>query len=167
MVKIIGLSVAVFLILYFAVLSCKGKVDFSGAWIVDRQKADLSQSNLFLAKIEVSQVKDSLITVRTYENEYGEQYPFEETLTLDGKEYKIIIYDMPRISAARWSEDKKSIIVDSHILFNTDYGALEIESTETWTLTENGRVLSLYYTSKSEEGEFEGAFLYNKVQNAQ
>ena len=165
MLKKISLSMVLLLILSFAILSCKDKVNFSGEWTLDREKTDLTGNNLFLAKFTVTQKESNLLTVRTYENEYGEQYPFDEPLTLDGKEYKITIYDMPRTSAARWSEDKKSLIIDSHIVFYNDYGELEIESTETWTLTEKGTVLSLHYTSKSVEGEFEGTFFYNKVQS--
>ena len=129
-------TMAALVILSFAILSCKGKVDFSGEWTLDRQKTDLTGNNLFLVKFTVAQKENTLKTARTYENEYGEQYPFDEPLTLDGKKYKIIIYDMPRTTSARWSEDKKSLMVDSHIVFKTDYGDVEIESTETWNLLE-------------------------------
>jgi hypothetical protein len=163
MLNKISLSMVFLFILILTTLSCKDKVNFSGEWTLDRQKTDLTDNNLFLAKFTVTQKENILQTSRTYENEFGEQYPFDEPLTLDGKEYKITVYDMPRTSAARWSEDKKSLIIDSHIIFSTDYGDLEIESTETWTLIEKGTVLSLHYTSKSVEGDFEGTFFYNKV----
>ena len=76
----------------------KGKVDMSGDWSIDREKTEALGNQIFLAGIQITHKKDSLITVRTYENEYGEQYPFNEKLTLDSKEHKITVYEMPRTS---------------------------------------------------------------------
>jgi hypothetical protein len=93
--------------LLFSIMSFAfgGNVDFSGDCKQDKEKTDHSYSQLFLSKITLIQKRNSLATTRTCENEYGEQYPFDENLRLDGQESEILIYEMPRKTSARWSEN--------------------------------------------------------------
>ena len=102
------------------------------------------------------------MTERTYENDYGEQYPFEENLTLDGKESNIVIYEMPRKTTARWSEDGKSLIISSTIKYYGDSGEGEFSVKETWSLKEKGTVLSIDYTGSSPNGTNTGTYIFKK-----
>ena len=74
--------------------------DLTGEWKLNREKTILADNQLFLSKITIQVKGDSLLTTRVYENDNGEEYPFEENLTLDGKDCKIVIYEMPRTSKA-------------------------------------------------------------------
>ena len=139
-----------------------GKVDLSGDWIMDREKTELADNQIYLAAINVVHKGDSLFTVRTYENEYREQYPFDENLTLDGKEYKITIYDMPRTTTANWSEDGKAVQIASKVLFYGDSGEVEVEITEKWTLQQDGNLLCNDFTSKTPGNERTGSLYYRK-----
>ena len=71
-----------------------------------------------MAKIKIDLRIDSLLTTRTYENAFGEAYPFTENLSLNGKEYRIVIYDLPRVSKALYSSSDKTVIVESSTTFN-------------------------------------------------
>jgi hypothetical protein len=89
--KLVG-NVMIFAILLLSmILIARAEVDFSGEWRLDREKTELSQRGIFLVKLSVTQKGDSLLTERTYESGNGEQYPFSENLTLDGKEYQMTI----------------------------------------------------------------------------
>ena len=156
-----GLSMLVLLCVFVSIGLAQNATDFSGTWTIDKEKTELSRAGLYLSKIEVMQKGDSLIAKRTYVNRDGEHYPFTERLTLDGKETKIEIYDMPRTSSAKLSEDKQSIDLVSTVTYYGDYGATDIQITEKWSMGE-GKVLKIHSTSKTDEGERELAAFYKK-----
>jgi hypothetical protein len=140
----------------------KGKIDLSGDWMLDRDKTESVGNQIFLAAIAVVQKQDSLLTVRTYENEYGEQYPFDEPLTLDGREHKITVYDMPRTTKAMWAEDGNSIVIISTTVYYGDSGTVEFHVSEKWYLAEEGALLCNEFTSKWGEQEQTRTFFFRK-----
>jgi hypothetical protein len=103
------------------------------------------------------------MTTRTYESENGEQYPFDENLSLDGKEYKIYIYDMPRTCTVKWSENKNNLLLNSTVTFYGDSGEMTVENKETWSIKENGTILLIEYTSSSARGERSGSLFFTKT----
>ena len=104
------LSLLASLILTISASAGDGKPAFAGNWKLDRTKSSTTGSSLFLSAINIKVQNDNLLTERVYENSNGENYPFNENLTLDNKEYKIVIYEMPRKSKAQWSEKENSLI---------------------------------------------------------
>ncbi len=154
---------AIFLMLSISLFAGKKKVNFSGKWVLDKEKTELAENQIFLAKISIKQVGDSLFTVRTYESDYdGGQYPFDEDLTLDGKEYEIYIYNMPRTTSANWSKKGKSIIINSKITFYGDQGDVDIISMETLTLEKKGTLLLINLKSKTGDEETEVILYFKK-----
>ncbi len=153
-----------FLLFSFTAFAYDGNEDFSGEWKLDKEKTDLSGNQLILAKITVTHKGNSLLTSRTYENDYGEQYPFEENLSLDGKESNIIIYDMPRKTTALRSEDGESLIITSTIKYYGDTGEEEFSVEETWSLKEKGKWLSIDFTTNSSRGTNKGTYFFKKVE---
>lgn len=152
----------VFICVFVSIGLAQKATDFSGTWTIDKEKTELSGVGLYLSKIEVTQKGDSLIAKRTYVNRDGERYPFTEHLSLDGQESKMEIYDMPRTSSAKLSEDKQSIDLVSTVTYYGDYGATDIQITEKWSMGE-GKVLKIHSTSKTDEGERELAAFYKKL----
>jgi hypothetical protein len=157
-----ALSMLVFFCVFVSIGLGQKVTDFSGSWTLDKEKTELSRVGLYLSKIEVTQKGDTLIAKRTYVNRDGEHYPFTEHLTLDGQEAKMEIYDMPRTSSAKLSEDKTCVNVVSTVTYYGDYGATDIQITERWSL-EEGNVLKIHSTSKTDEGERELAAFYKKL----
>jgi hypothetical protein len=138
------------------------KVNFSGDWKLNKEKTVLADSRLFLSKITIQLKNDSLLTTRVYENENGEEYPFDENLTLDGKGCKIFIYDMPRTTKASISEDG-SVVVESVTTFYTDSGDENLTAKETWKVDAEGKILTIAFTNKMSAGESAGTNYYTKV----
>ena len=158
-------SLVVLLVLILAVaLYARKPVNFSGTWQLDMEKSQLADARLWLDKIVVMQTKDSLLTERTYKTENWDEYPFTENLTLDGAEHEITIYDMPRKAAAGIANKKKNIVITSEVTFWGDNGEVTIPNTETWSLTEKGKVLSIDYTTVSQDGQVSGKLLFNKAE---
>lgn len=159
---------AVFVMLSVSVFAGKKKVNFSGKWVLDKEKTEVVENSIFLVEISIKQVGDSLFTIRTYENDYdGGIYPFDEDLTLDGKEYEIYIYDMPRTASAKWSKNGKSIIINSKITFYGDAGDVDMINKETLILEKKGTLLLINFTSKSGDEETEGILYFKKEKSTE
>lgn len=157
---------SLFILLFIAAAVYAGdkNSNFSGVWKLNREKTPSANNPIFLAKISILLKNDSLITVRTYENNNGETYPFNENLTMDGKEYKIVIYEMPRKSKAHWSEGEKSLVIESTTTFTRDSGEENFISTETWKMDESGTALTADYTNTSSSGTYKGSYYFTKAE---
>jgi hypothetical protein len=139
------------------------KPDFSGEWKLNKEKTVLTDNQLFLSGITIHLKSDSLLTTRVYENGNGEQYPFDENLSLDGKECKIIIYDMPRTSTATRSDADGSVMIASTTTFNGNNGSEDMIAKETWKIDKDGQMLTLEFTNKMSGNEITGTYYYSKV----
>jgi hypothetical protein len=71
--------------------------------------------------------------------------------------------DRPKTSTVTWSQDGKSLTIVSKSVFERDGNKIEINSTETWKLSEDGKSLTVDVATKSPRGERKGVFVYNKV----
>jgi hypothetical protein len=139
------------------------KADFDGSWKLNIAKSTMVEvANL--VRIDVQIKGDSLLTERYYDTGDGQEYPFTEKLTLDGKEYNITIYDMPRKSKASLSDQDGSVIVESTTTFNGDSGPEDFVSKETWTVDTANKILKINFINKILGEETEGAFILNKVE---
>lgn len=139
------------------------KANFSGKWALNKEKTTLADNQLFLSKVSIQLKTDSLLTSRVYENGNGEEYPFEENLSLDGKECKISIYDMPRKTKASRSNTDGSIIIESTTTFSGDNGEVNLTAKETWKVDNEGKILTINFTNKMADSESAGTNYYNKV----
>jgi hypothetical protein len=139
------------------------KADFSGEWKLNKEKTSLAENQLFLSGITIQIKSDSLLTTRVYENGNGEEYPFEENLSLDGKEYKIVIFDMPRTSKATRSDSDSSLMIASTTTFIGNNGQEDMTAKETWKIDNEGKTLTLEFTNKMPGKEITGIYYYNKV----
>ena len=138
------------------------KVDFSGDWTLDKEKTVLANSQILLSKISIKITSDSLLTLRVYESENGDEYPFVENTTLNGNESKIVIYNMPRRSKAYWSDKDESLIFESVITYTGNNGTDDISMIETWKIDKERKILTIDYTNKSSGGEYSGTNYYKK-----
>ena len=136
---------------------------FSGEWKFNREKSTNIDNRLFLAKITVLQKSDSIFTTRVYENDYGEQYPFEENLPLNGKECKIVIYDMPRTSKASFPSGSDALNLESITAFTGNYGPDSLKTRETWHIEDGGKLLKVDYKSSYSGGSAAGTQYFDKV----
>jgi hypothetical protein len=136
---------------------------FSGEWKLNREKTDLKGSQLFLSKIKVILRTDSLLTTRVYENSNGEEYPFVENISLDGKDCKITIYEMPRTSKAKFSSAEGLVTVESTTIFNGNNGEENFKASETWKIENGGNTLSIAFTNSSSTGNVTGTEYFDRV----
>ncbi len=139
------------------------KADFSGQWKLNREKSEITDNSMFLNKITMNLKSDSLLTTRVYENGNGEEYPFDEKLSLDGKACKIVIYDMPRTSTATRSNSDGAVAITSTTTFYGNNGMEDMVAKETWKLGDDGKILTMEFINKMSGVETSGKYLYEKV----
>jgi len=159
-------SIICFLLLLAIVpsFSALGQKDvFSGEWKLNREKAVYAENQPFLAAITIKLKSDSVLINRVYENGNGEQYPFDENMSLDGKDTKIVIYDMPRSSKATRSKTDASIVIESKTTFNGNNGPDDLTAKETWKVDSEGKTLSIEFVNKMSGTETPGTNYYTKV----
>ena len=157
------LIISILLILVSSFSAYSQIVNFSGEWILNKEKTVLADNQLFLSKITIQVKGDSLLTNRLYENSAGEEYPFDENLSPDGKESKISIYEMPRTSKATKVDGDGTIIIESKTIFNGQNGEDTLEAKETWKVDNTGNVLTLVFNNKMSGTETPGTNYYDKV----
>jgi hypothetical protein len=158
---ILSLLFLLFLLPSFKASSQKN--DLTGEWKLNKEKSVITESQLFLSGITIQQKSDSLLTMRIYENGNGEEYPFDEKLSLDGKECKIVIFEMPRSSKASISATDNSINIISATTFNGNSGPEDMTADENWKLDADGQTLILQFTNKMSGNESKGTYYFNKV----
>ena len=157
------LSILFLFILLPALTTFAQKADFSGEWIMNKEKTVLADNQLFLSAITIQHKSDSLLTNRTYTNGNGDEFPFDENLKLDGKECKIVIFEMPRTSKAAFSDTDGTITIESTTTFNGNNGQEDMIANEAWNLDNEGQILTLKFVNKMSGNEFTGTYYYNKV----
>jgi len=139
------------------------KADFNGTWKLDQTKSTLAEYTPILTRIVVRINGDSLLTERYYDTGDGQEYPFTENLTFDGKEYPITIYDMPRKSKASWSDQDGSVIFESTTTFSGDSGTQDFITKENWKVDKATSVLTISFANKMGGNDAAGAFIMNKA----
>lgn len=136
---------------------------FNGEWTLNTEKTTLPENQLYMAKVTVLVKGDSLITTRVYMDGMGSEYPFDEKLSLDGKESKITIYDMPRTSKASKSSADGSLSVESTTTFNANGGEDNLKAIETWKVDSEGKTLTVEYSNTMSGTEIKGINYYKKL----
>jgi len=134
------------------------KADFNGDWKLDMTKSTLPEYTPILTRIEVRISGDSLLTERYYNTGDGQEYPFNENLTLDSKEHNITIYDMPRKSKASWSE-QDGLTVESTTTSNDG----DFVSKETWKADVTAKTLTISFKNSMAGNVADGVFILNRV----
>jgi len=140
------------------------QADFNGIWKLDRAQSTLAEYSPTLVRIDIKIKADSLLTERYYDTGDGQEYPFTENVTLDGKEYSITIYDMPRKTKANWSDQDGVVNLESKTTFNGDNGQEDFVSTETWKLDNANKTLTINFKNSTSAGEATGYYLFKKAE---
>ena len=152
----------IIILVAFSMALAKENMDFSGDWVLDKKLSKMPDGNIQISKIKITQDGDKIATRRTYANEYGEEYPFAEDLTLGGDELEHFIYDMPRKAAAKWSEDKKNIVFESTTTFSGDSGEVDFVAKEKWSMDNKIETFTIEFTSSTPHGELQGTAVFKK-----
>ena len=140
------------------------KADFSGTWNLNQAKSTVLEGLPTLIKITINIKGDSLLTERIYQGGDGQEYPFNEKVTLDGKESTMTIYEMPRKLKAVLSEQDGSLFFESTTTINGENGSEDFTSKETWIVDKPNNSLTMNFKNIISAGESSGVFIFNKAE---
>jgi len=138
------------------------KSSFSGNWKLDRTKTTLATDWPVLIRIHVEFKGDTLLAERIYDTGDGQEYPISEKLSLDNKEYNIIVYEMPRKFKASLTEDETLLNFESTTTFNSSEGTADFVSKESWKVDKTTGILTIGYKNTVSGNESSGAFVFIK-----
>ena len=139
------------------------KTDFTGEWTLNESKSDLGEGRFFSpSKIAIKQEGNTLTIERTRIGRDGGERITSETLTMDGKENINEGENRSSTSIVTWSEDGTTLTIKSAREFSRQGETFEMNSTEVWTLAEEGKILKIQSDTSSSRGERSVILVYEK-----
>ncbi len=153
--------------LLFAVGTSLAAVNFSGEWELDRSKSNLPEGGqgrgpgAFVAsKMTVTQDANTLTMERTMPGRDGGERKMTTTTTLDGKVTKTSNERGESEVKAVW--ENETLVVETHRKFEGPMGSFESTRKEKWTLSADGKTLTIEFTQSTPRGETNGKAVYLK-----
>lgn len=130
--------------------------NYSGHWVVDIAKSDFGMLPPPEKLERDIDHKDPDMKIKTVQKGQRGESTTESKYTTDGKETTIQMRGREAKVKAVWKDGK--LLVNSKSEFN---GA-EISQSETWTLSEDGKTLTIDNEIKAPQGEFKAKSVFTK-----
>ncbi len=143
-------------------------VDFSGRWKYNEEKSDPGDGRREITPYELNivQGENSLIVERTAVNQAGRTITVKEEYTLDGEtNVNTGLGGQEARSNLVWSDDSKSLVFRISRRAQGRGQAMqtrEIKSTEVWSLSDEGNVLTVEIIRETPRGEVRRRIVYEK-----
>lgn len=143
------------------------QTNFSGTWAFNESKSNFGDSQFRMAATTLVATQDAkVLTVETTRPGMdGEETKSTAKYNLDGtaSENPGFFGNSVRKSTVTWSADKSSITIASTMTFDMNGESRTMNSSETWKLTEGGKVLLLNNVMPGfEGGEMKTTVAYDK-----
>jgi hypothetical protein len=117
------------------------KPDFTGTWVLDASKSDFGQMNPPEKMERVIDHKDPVIKIKTSQTTPRGSTSMDTEYTLDGKEQK---QETPRgvvLYTPKW--EGAVVVIDSKRSMNVQGQQVEITGFERWSLSEDGKLMTV------------------------
>jgi hypothetical protein len=141
------------------------QTNFAGTWAFNDSKSNFGDSQFRFAATSmiVTQDANTLAVESTMPGRDGEEMKTSAKYTLDGKVSENPMFNTTRKSTVTWSADKSSLIISSTMTFDMNGETREMKSTETWKLSDGGKLLSIESVRPGPDGgEMKTTAAYDK-----
>jgi hypothetical protein len=156
------------LVLFAAVAAAAAKPNYAGTWVLDASKSEGGgQPGAPVAEetMTIKQDGDKLTVERKIKGQQGERV-VNDTYTADGKETDFTMQmrgnETKGKRTAKWSADASALEVKDKASFETPGGAMTMESAAKWTLSADGKTLTVEGTRTTQRGEQKFKRVYTK-----
>ena len=148
----------------FAFTTKTYRSNFSGTWKLNESKSDLGPMAQFATRAIKTDQKDDAISIsRTAPGFDGGDETTSETLSFDGKEIEsTVLGNNKRKASAKWSDDGNTLSVKYVLNLDFNGQAFEVKGTETWTLSSDGKTLTVQTNAASPQGDITAKAVYDK-----
>ena len=143
-------------------LSLNKPADFSGEWVLNEDKSMLGGAGNLPHKLKIDQKENEIAVQKSFVEEWTDDRVTEEKLMLNGEESKSQYFGAPRITTARMSLNRDTLIIKSNVTFNRGGQTSKMTTTEDWDLQNHGKTLSIIQSSSSPQGERKIMLVYDK-----
>ena len=127
--------------------------DFSGTWVLNKAKSDYQMGRGGGAPDITLKVKQSGDTIKVNEESNSERGRRDRayTLNINGQEQQIQGFmGRPATATAQWDGNK--LAISTTMSFERQGQTMEMASDDTWSLSEDGKVLTIDGTTESSFG---------------
>ena len=133
----------------------KEPADFSGEWIINEEASSLGNTGASSLpyKLTIAQSEHEIVISRTVILEFADDRITEERLIPDGREHVSEIMNNMRVTTARYTDGMDTLVIESRITMQREERTFESITRETWTLQEQGVMLTIQQYSTSFWGE--------------
>jgi hypothetical protein len=138
-------------------LPAADKPNFSGTWKLNSGKSDFGMAPAPDKMDRVIVHSDPTLKVTTTQSGAQGEATTDETLTTDGKDSINKVRGVDMKSVASW--DGPKLVVKS----KRDFNGMELSITQNWTLSADGKVLTLANNISTPQGDFEMKIVMDKV----
>ena len=154
------LILTVFIFVSVIVCAADTKTNFLGKWSLNSDKTLVQgQRTSAQGELDIYQEENSITIKRISPGRHQGQVVTTEELTLDGEIKDSVVSGKPTKSAVSWSPDGKKMTISYLILFAKN----DVRTTiEIWALSEDGKSLSINYSSKSAKGARSANYVYDR-----
>jgi len=138
--------------------------NFSGSWALNESKSTLGDGpRMSVSSMTVNQ-QEGLISIDLVRPSFdGGDVSSSEKYTLDGKES--VNQGMMESSVktiTTWSDDKKELTFAKTILFDMNGETMEFKITEVWSISDDGKTLTVKSAMSSQMGDTNLVLVYDK-----
>jgi hypothetical protein len=141
------------------------QTDFSGTWKLNENKSELGQFGArgVPSKIVIEQKADGISLTKTATSFQGEESTGTELLSFDGKESEsLFLGTSKKKSALKWLADGKEMVISSNIAFEMQGQTIDISSVENWSLSADGKTISVSSKINTPQGEIATKSVFDK-----
>lgn len=148
----------------FAFTTKPDHANFSGDWKLNKDKSDLGQfADYATTSIKAVETNDSISISRTAPSFQGGENTTTETIPFDGKEaHSKLFGESTKTSTMKWSDDGQTFTITYKLMLDFNGQQTEINGTETWSLSDGGKTLTLDSKSSSSFGDLSTKAIYEK-----
>jgi hypothetical protein len=140
------------------------QTNFTGSWAYNESKSTLGEGPMMSPTAMTVNQQAGLISVDIVQPSFdGGEEKRSEKYTLDGKES--VTQGMMNSSVktiVTWSDDKKELKFAKNITFDMNGEKMEAKSTEGWSLSADGKTLTMKFSMASQMGELSSTMVYDK-----
>ena len=140
------------------------QTDFSGSWVLNESKSTLGEGPAMSATSMTVNQQEGLISIDLVRPSFdGGTMNISEKYTLDGKEsVNKGMMDSSVKTITTWSENKKELTFAKAIVFDMNGETMEIKITDVWSISDDGKTLTVKSAMKSEMGDMNQVLVYDK-----
>ncbi|HZM88804.1 MAG TPA: hypothetical protein VFF31_19925 [Blastocatellia bacterium] len=146
------------------IASALAKPDFSGTWVMDVNRSFSNPAGLEQT-LTVVHTGDQIKVDAKIKTQQGEQ-TINETYTLDGKETEFTPPGtQPNAKGKRkamWLPDAKGAVIDDIVTSDSPNGPVTRKTMRKWTLSPDGKTLTVDYYFDDQRGSFEAKRVFVK-----